>query len=276
MKKVKINLIKGRGTLSTLFHIKFAPTKDTGVAFLAGIAMILASFALYLFYGESIKDEIVFFVIKDIVMMVGIGFIFPLYYVLVIKRESIKTFGITKDKLSLSLVLNIILAVLLLLQFMNESAAVGKKILLSSDAIIPLVYIFTAGIFEMVFFYGFLLHQFEQSFGILPGIVLTAIFYSFHHAGFQPEFLKLLFVGVMYASVFRITKNVFIIFPFFWGLGATWDVLVNFGAKEQLQGFWTLTKTILVLVLMFGFLMYLKNEGATKQEQKRLSHYNCS
>ena len=64
---------------------------------------------------------------------------------------------------------------------------------------------------------------------------MTAVFYSLHHAGFQPEFLKLFFVGIMYVSVFYITKNIFSIFPFFWGVGAIWDVLINSEAGKQIE-----------------------------------------
>jgi len=62
----------------------------------------------------------------------------------------------------------------------------------------------------------------------------------------------------MYASVFRITKNALIIYPFFWGIGATWDVLVIFRATEQLQGIWTLFKGMAIFILMIIFIRYLK------------------
>ena len=75
---------------------------------------------------------------------------------------------------------------------------------------------------EMVFIYGFLRYELERAFGILPAILITAIFYSLHHAGFQPEFTKLFFVGIMYVTVFCFTHNIFSIFPFF-------GVLVLFG-----------------------------------------------
>lgn len=54
----------------------------------------------------------------------------------------------------------------------------------------------------MIFIYGFLRDQFERAFGMIPAVILTAIFYSFHHDGFQPEFLKLFWVGIIYVSVF--------------------------------------------------------------------------
>lgn len=63
---------------------------------------------------------------------------------------------------------------------------------------------------------------------------MTAVFYSLHHAGFHQNF-KTIFVGIMYVSVFYITKNIFSIFPFFWGVGAIWDVLINSEAGKQIE-----------------------------------------
>lgn len=99
----------------------------------------------------------------------------------------------------------------------------------------------------MVCIYGFIRHYLERAFGIVPAIVLTALIYSLHHAGFQPEFLKLFFVGILYCSVFYITRNIFILFPLFWGMGAIWDVLINSVEGQSLNN----TTTFLVAIGLF-------------------------
>jgi membrane protease YdiL (CAAX protease family) len=81
--------------------------------------------------------------------------------------------------------------------------------------------------FELVFFYAFLRTLFERAFGIVPAIILTALFYAFHHIGFQPEYGKLVFVGLLYATTYRIGNSALVIFPFFLGVGGTYDVLVQ-------------------------------------------------
>ncbi|MEW6406140.1 MAG: hypothetical protein AB1649_30515, partial [Chloroflexota bacterium] len=89
------------------------------------------------------------------------------------------------------------------------------------------------------------------------GIVLAAGFYSFHHAGFQPEFVKLFFVGLMYMSVFRTTRSLLILYPLFWGVGACWDVLVQYGtAPEQLR--WSYALVALGLMALAGIYFYRK------------------
>jgi len=247
--------LKIKSFFQSLFHCKYQPTKDTAIAFILGFLVIAISFALLLFSGDATADKIGFFVLRDLTMIFNLGFAFPLYYVLIVREESLSEFGITRQKWLVSLVVGVVLAILLLFQFISEAGEVGREILLSSEAIGPIFYIMVAGIFEVIFFYAFLRQRFENAFGIIPGIILSALFYSFHHAGFQPEFVKLFFVGGMYASVFRITKNALIIYPFFWGVGACWDVLVSFGAMEELEGAWI--KGLVILILMIIFIGYL-------------------
>lgn len=106
----------------------------------------------------------------------------------------------------------------------------------------------------MLFIYGFLRSGFERSFGIIPAIILTAVFYSLHHAGFQPEFMHLFFVGIMYVSVYYITKNLFIIFPFFWGVGALWDVLVDSSAGDSIKNSFSFG---VALAIIFGIVIWM-------------------
>ena len=250
--------MKIKKSLKNLVQVRCQPTKDTTIAFILGFLVIAISFGLNLFSGNTPADRIGFFVLRDIIMMFCLGLAFPLYYVLIIRKGKISEFGITKNKWFISLIVGIVLAILLSFQFIEEYEEAGQEILLNPNAIDPVFYIMVAGIFEVVFFYAFLRQRFENAFGIIPGILLATLFYSLHHAGFQPEFVKLFFVGVIYASVFRITRNVLIIYPFFWGVGACWDVLVQSQVIESqdLQGAWI--RGIIVLILMIIFAIYLK------------------
>lgn len=120
-----------------------------------------------------------------------------------------------------------------------------------------ITYILAAGIFEMIFIYGFLRYEFERAFGICPAILMTAIFYSLHHAGFQPEFTKLFFVGIMYVTVFYFTRNIFSIFPFFWGVGAVWDVLVISDAGNRIKNETSFIIAILMFIAMMGISIFI-------------------
>lgn len=127
-----------------------------------------------------------------------------------------------------------------------------EQIHFDMNSLYAIAYILAGGVFEMIFIYGFLRYEFERAFGILPAIIITALFYSLHHTGFQPEFIKLFFVGIMYVTVFYFTRNIFAIFPVFWGIGAVWDVLVNSEAGAQISNFKSFLIAVALLVAMIG------------------------
>jgi hypothetical protein len=110
----------------------------------------------------------------------------------------------------------------------------------------------------MTFIYGYLRASFEKAFGIIPAILLTSAFYSFHHAGFQPEFLHLFLVGLMYCSVYYITQNLLIIFPFFWGVGALWDVIVSSEAGDEIKNLESFIIALVILALSAIWIFIIK------------------
>jgi membrane protease YdiL (CAAX protease family) len=232
------------------FRFKWQPSKDTAIAFVSGLIVIALSLAL-LPFGGTRWEGVAFLALRDLVMIFGFGFAVPIYYTLFVERNPLSELGITRRRWVVSLVVNIVLAALFALIFASEAAETGQTIALTPAMLGAIFYIMVSGIFEMLFFYGFLQLRFERGLGVIPAIILAAVLYSLHHAGFQPEFGKLFLVGVMFMTVFRYTRNLLILYPFYWGVGACWDVLVQFGAApEQLR--WTNALVVLGLMVVAG------------------------
>jgi hypothetical protein len=162
--------------------------------------------------------------IRDIGMIFLMGIVLPLLYM---KRSGhrFNEFGLTLKRWYIVFPINVVLGVLLLLLFISENPDVPFHF--DGQTLLNISFIMLAGVFEVIFFYSFQRTLFERAFGIIPGIILAALFYTFHHLGFQPEFGKLFFVGLMYATTFRIGNSAFMIYPFFWGVGGCYDVLVQ-------------------------------------------------
>lgn len=224
--------------------------KESIFGLVCALAMILLSMAMTL-----CNSEICNILLRDVLMIVCLGFLTPLYYLLIIKKKSLSMLGIHNRKLTVSLIINVAAAIALLAMFLSENTEALNVNIRSFYAI---TYIFAAGIFEMVFIYGFLRYEFERAFGVLPAIILTAASYSLHHAGFQPEFTKLFFVGLMYVGVFYFTRNIFAIFPFFWGVGAVWDVLVASSAGSELTNETTFIIALFLLAAMIGISVWIE------------------
>ena len=229
--------------MKKLFRFNF--TKDTAVAFAAGAAMLALSLLMLPFAGDSLADKIISFVLRDLLMIFGLGVVFVSLYA-ERNKDGVKAIGFTGKKTALSLLLDIVFAAALLAMFLKEDRPQG---ILEAKNLYAASYILVAGIFEMAFIYGYLRASFEKAFGIIPAIILTAAFYSFHHAGFQPEFLHLFFVGLMYCAVYYITQNLLIVFPFFWAVGALWDVIVSSEAGEEIKNFESFAIALVILAL---------------------------
>ena len=216
--------------MKNLFRFKI--TKDTGIAAATGLTMIALSLLMLPFGGDSISDTVISFVLRDLLMIFGLGVVFVSLYVEKKGKEVIAELGFTKRKWILSLVINVVLAAGLLAVFLKDEV---PENVMTLKNLFGASYILVTGVFEMTFIYGFLRMSFEKAFGIIPSILLTSVFYSLHHAGFQPEFMHLFLVGLMYCTVFYFTKNMLVIFPFFWGVGALWDVLVSSEAGDEIK-----------------------------------------
>lgn len=239
--------------MSKLFKIK--PTRQTVTAFIAGGIMIALSLLMLPFSGSSRLDTFLSFLIRDVCMIFGLGIVFVSLYLEKHDDIGMADLGFSKRRIKLSLVLNIIFAAGLLAMFLSEGL---PQNVLSLPNLYAATYIIVAGLFEMTFIYGFLRMCFEKAFGIIPAIILTSIFYSLHHAGFQPEFLHLFFVGLMYCAVFYITQNLFIIFPFFWGVGALWDVIVSSDSGEGIKNIESFIFALVILALSLIWIIFRK------------------
>lgn len=229
--------------MKNLFRFDF--TKETAVAFAAGAVMIALSLLMLPFMGASLFDKIASFIFRDLLMIFGLGVVFVSLFV-ERNKDGVKAIGFTGKKNVLSLLLDLLFAAGLLAMFLKEGRPQG---ILEVRNLYAAAYILVAGIFEMTFIYGYLRACFEKAFGIVPAILLTAAFYSFHHAGFQPEFLHLFFVGLMYSAVYYITQNLLIVFPFFWAAGALWDVIVSSEAGNEIKNFESFAIALAILAL---------------------------
>lgn len=244
--------------MKELFKLKV--TRDTWTAVVAGLLMIGMSLLMLPFSGESTRDAIVSFLLRDVVMIFGLGIVFVSLYVDKKGKEILSDIGFSKRKIKLSLLLDIVLAAGLLAMFIGDGIPEGT-VLLQMENLYAAVYILTAGIFEMLFIYGFLRMNFEKAFGIIPAILLTSAFYSFHHAGFQPEFLHLFLVGLMYTAVFYITRNMLVIFPFFWGVGALWDVIISSEAGDGIKNVESLVFALIIWLLIVIWFLYRRRRS---------------
>ena len=86
-----------------------------------------------------------------------------------------------------------------------------------------LVMALTVGVFESIFFRGFVQGRLEASFGAAPAVAIAALLYSLYHVGYGmgiDEMAFLLGLGIVYAVAFRVTRNVLVLWPLLTPLGS--------------------------------------------------------
>jgi membrane protease YdiL (CAAX protease family) len=91
-----------------------------------------------------------------------------------------------------------------------------------------LVMALVVGVFESVFFRGFVQTRLEEQFGTGVGIAAAAVLYGLYHVGYGmegPEILFLTGLGVVYAVAFAIPRNLFVLWPLLTPLGSFFNTV---------------------------------------------------
>lgn len=210
-----MNAIKN--TLHTLFTFRWKPGLDLLIVL---ISCVLVTASLYtatvIITPETGGGMPYFFMYAGLTAAVfGIGI--PLVWMVIYRKRPIQDLGITTKYLGISIVLQLILTVF---QYL---ATLAKVDLPALEKVAPLFALALAiGFFEALFWRGWVLQRLEEAFGLIPAIILGSALYAAYHVGYGmplEEILFLFWIGVLYAASFRLTRNIFILWPLYQPLG---------------------------------------------------------
>jgi len=200
--------------MSKLFQFK--PTKEI-FAVLASWILVVSAFYLA-FHVITIQRVALNFITFGVIGISLFGIALPVIWTAMIKKRSLAELGIKKDKLVISIILGIILSVVqYFLTIRNIEIPATREM-------VPLIAMSLAvGFYENIFYRGWVQLRMEEFFGIIPGIALSAVIYALYHIGYgmpANEIIILFIVGFVYSTIFRMTTNIFILFPFLTPTGA--------------------------------------------------------
>lgn len=204
-------------TLKQVFFICWKPSKDLAVLALSWLLVVGCLYTATFMVGAEAWGGMAYFALYAVIGATLFGVGLPLYWMVVVQHRSIADLGITTRWLGLSILLQLIFAAF---QYVGTLA---KAQLPPFEEFLPLMALALAiGFFEAVFWRGWMLLRLEESFGMIPAILLGSGLYAVYHIGYgmpASEMLFLFFIGILYAVVFRLTKNVFILWPILQPMG---------------------------------------------------------
>jgi membrane protease YdiL (CAAX protease family) len=244
-----------------LTGLRWIPNRDT-LAALASYLLVVAGLytAFQVFTTERVAANFLTFAPITLGLM---GVAAPALYTTLARRRPLEDLGITARSLLPSLGLS------LLLGWDTYRHTLATLEITSGRNLVPLIALaLTVGLFEAIFFRGWLQLRLEDAFGAVPGLVLAALAYSLYHIGYgmeAGELVFLFFLGITFGAMFRLTKSVFVLWPLYTPVGGLFTNL-NEGLSmpfEATYGF------VLTLALMLGVLVLASRLGARRSAMVR-------
>ena len=147
-----------------------------------------------------------------------IGVAGPVIYTVWIRQRSLATLGLT-----LAGWRRVVIPALVFAAVQFGITLWGFDLPKPLDWVPLLVMTLTVGVFESVFFRGFVQGRLEASFGTAPAVFGAAVLYSLYHVGYgmgTKEMTFLLGLGIVYAIAYRIVDNVLVLWPLLTPLGS--------------------------------------------------------
>lgn len=238
--------------IKRVFVFQWKPARDLIAVLASWVLVVGALYTATVIVGPEAWGGIGYFLLYAVLGACIFGVGLPLYWTVVIRRRPLADLGFNTRWLWLSLGLQIGFAALL------YAGTFGQSGFPAFERLLPLLTLSLAiGFFEAVFWRGWVLMRLEESFGVIPAILLGSVMYAFYHIGYDmplSEITFLFFIGVMYAVAFRMTRNIFILWPVFQPMGQL-VTLVKDGLELPLLaslGFVEILVVMLVLVWMAG------------------------
>ena len=203
--------------IKKILNVRWKPTRDLVAVLVSWILVVGALYTATVIVGAEVWGGMAYFFLYAVLAAGIFGVGFPLYWMTVVRKRPLSDLGISTRGLWFSLGLQLVFAAI------QYGGTLAKSGLPAFEKFVPLLALaLCIGFFEALFWRGWVLLRLEEAFGVLPAILLGSVLYAAYHIGYGmplSEMTFLFFIGVMYAIAFRLTKNIFILWPIFQPMG---------------------------------------------------------
>jgi len=220
----------------------WSPSSDTLMAFLTAIAMIALYWITTHLLSSGWDGVLVFGVLTNL----GLNVLFPVWWIAYHRKQPLSELGITTRRWLLSLLIGVALAAFS--SFRLQQLAMGTDWM-------PHVLFNAVILWEPFFVFGWLQLRFDRAFGIVPGVLLASLSFAAYHIGTYPPpmLVVLVIIGLIYGSIFRLTSNLLILWPFVWAVASSIGTLMG-----GMQFTWNQVAVwSVILLIQLGFIGYM-------------------
>jgi membrane protease YdiL (CAAX protease family) len=170
------------------------------------------------FVGFTTDAMVGLFLSYAVVGLLLLGVIGPVVYTVWWRSRPLRSLGVGLHEWRPTVLLGLVFAAV---QF---SLTLWRYELPAPVEWIPLLLMsLTVGMFESIFFRGFIQNRLEESFGPVAGIGSAAVLYGIYHFGYGMGVGEIVFLtglGVVYAVAFATTRNILVLWPLLTPLGS--------------------------------------------------------
>lgn len=249
-------------TTKKIFTLRWEPSRDLFAVLVSWLLVVSGLYTATVIVGAEVWGGMAYFFLYAVLTATLIGIGFPVYWTLVVRKRPLSDLGITTRGLGLSLALQLLFAAL------QYAGTLAKSGLPGFEEFLPLLALaLTIGFFEAVFWRGWVLLRLEDCFGVIPAILLGSLLYAVYHIGYGmplSEMTFLFFIGILYAVTFRLTKNVFLLWPIFQPMGQLVTLIKDGLQLPLLASVGFLEALILMFVLIWLLNRYAKKQSTAK------------
>jgi membrane protease YdiL (CAAX protease family) len=176
--------------------------------------------SMRVFTQEHVVGLFAFLAVALIVGVVG-----PVVYTVWMRDRSLADLGLRTDNWREAIALGIVLAVV---QF--GLTLYGYDLPRPVDWVPLAVLAVTVGLFEAVFFRGFVLTRLSASYGPVVGVTGAAALYGFYHVGYGMGPREIMFtfgLGVLYGVAYACVNNILVLWPLLVPMGSFYNNVEN-------------------------------------------------
>ena len=195
---------------------------DIGDLAAIGITYVAVVFGFRLAFTIFTTSNVLGLFLSFAVSLV-IGVAAPVYYTVWLRRRSLASLGIGvgewRSTAALALVFGIVQYAITLARISYPPVETWLPLLVMALVV---------GLFEAIFFRGFIQNTLESSFGLVPAVAVAAGLYGVYHVGYGmglDEIALLVGLGLVYAVAFRVAGSVLVLWPLLTPLGSLFNQL---------------------------------------------------